>query len=666
MMDSPDQIERSYIIATAGHVDHGKSALVRALTGTDPMRLPEERARGITIDLGFASLRLEGGGGPPISAGIIDVPGHEDFVKNMVAGVGATDLAILVVAADDGWMPQTEEHVQILGYVGVRAGVVALTKIDRVAADAAAECLAAIRGRLRHSVLEDAPIIPTSVVTGGGLDRLRATVEERLRALPPPADLDRPRLWVDRAFSRHGIGTVVTGTLTGGTLAAGATVVVQPGGEAARVRAIQSHRAARAFASPGSRTALNLQGVAVADDHGHAAGVSRGVLITVPGLGMAHDTCDVWLSRSGRIPPAAARPLRHCGLARLHLGTAAIACRVVLAGPGELNPGGEGFAQLRLAGRLPLQAGDRFVLRDAAGRVTLAGGVVVDPVASRRRFRRPEQQAYAAAQVRLFGDPAGSVLARVDRDAFVPRTALALLLPFPAGELEAAVASLLARGVLVAAAGCICRGATWQGLHRRAAALIAGHHASHPAQLGLPLAQLRRALGPPAVPADVFDALVGELTQGGFVREGSAVRRRDFHAALPSRLEPVAARLRAALDAAGLNPPGRRELAADAVRQEALAFLLKTQEVVALGPEVVLDARHFARAAGLVRAHLAGGRRATVSELRQALGISRRIAVPLLERLDRDGVTRRDGEHRILRDESPRPAGTTALQPQPV
>ena len=268
-----------FIVATAGHVDHGKSALIKALTGTDPDRLPEEKSRGITIDLGFAHLELPSPAPPPASflLGIIDVPGHEDFVKNMVAGVGSIDLALLVVAADDGWMPQTEEHLQILTYFGVRRAVVALTKADVTPDDPGV--LAAIRDRLRDSPFADAPIVPTSVVSGRGLDDLKAALARVLAETPPPRDIGKPRLPVDRVFTLPGIGTVITGTLFGGTLRRGQSVVIQPSRKTARIRRIQSHGQDVDASGPGTRTALNLADVAALED------VHRGDVVTLAELG---------------------------------------------------------------------------------------------------------------------------------------------------------------------------------------------------------------------------------------------------------------------------------------------------------------------------------------------------------------------------------------------
>ncbi len=283
-----------FIIASAGHVDHGKSALVKALTGIDPDRLPEEKARGITIDLGFAHLELPASapGDSSFQLGIVDVPGHEDFVKNMVAGVGSIDLALFVVAADDGWMPQTEEHLQILSYLGVDRAVIALTKIDLIQDERSA--VEAIRDKLRNSPFADAPIVPTSIITGRGFDGLKFALAQVLAGTPPPRNIGKPRLPVDRVFTLRGIGTVVTGTLTGGTLQCGQSVAIQPSGKVARIRNIQSHNRDVDLGVPGTRTALNLPDLSVWGD------VRRGDVVTLAELGGPSEILDVLLEISPR------------------------------------------------------------------------------------------------------------------------------------------------------------------------------------------------------------------------------------------------------------------------------------------------------------------------------------------------------------------------------
>ena len=309
----------------------------------------------------------------------MDVPGHEDFVKNMVAGVGAIDLALLVVAADDGWMPQTEEHLQILHYLGVRRAVVALTKVDLVADEPAAS--AEVRQRLEGSAFADAPIVPTSVVTGGGLDLLKAMLVRELAAAPPPRDIGKPRLAVDRVFTVAGAGTVITGTLSGGTFQRGQAVVIQPSGHPARIRRIQSHGRDVEVSGPGTRTALNVTDL-------NPVAVHRGDVITLPETGGASDCLDVMLEISAR----AVRPIKNGVRVRVHYGSGNVPAHVALGRGKPLAVGGRDVAQLRLEAPVYLFAGDHLTVRDWSEQQTLAGAVVIDPDATRRAFRHPDRQ----------------------------------------------------------------------------------------------------------------------------------------------------------------------------------------------------------------------------------------------------------------------------------
>src|SRR5436309_1808536 len=386
--------EKHFILATAGHVDHGKSALVKALTGTDPDRLPEEKARGITIDLGFAELNLDGPNERKFHVGIVDVPGHEDFIPNMIAGVGSVDLALLVVAADDGWMPQTEEHLQIVTYLGVKRAVIALTKSDLAKID---NVVAQIHDELRNSPLANSQIIPTSVRTGEGIENLKSVLACEFATLPPPRDIGKPRLVVDRAFTLRGIGTVVTGTLTGGELRRGQNVVVQPQNFEARIRSIQSHGCELDSAKPGMRTAINLPDVAVGDGPGQ---IKRGDVITVVDLGTASSTLVALLEKSPRLGPRdpAARPLRYGASVYLHHGTSRFPAKIGLLDSDALEPGKQALANLKLESPIFAFLGDRFVLRDASEQHTIAGGIVLDPDGNREKFPHEERRKLLTAR----------------------------------------------------------------------------------------------------------------------------------------------------------------------------------------------------------------------------------------------------------------------------
>jgi len=370
------------VIATAGHVDHGKSALVRALTGTDPDRLLEEKERGLTIDLGFAELRLPSGA----NVSIVDVPGHERFIKNMLAGVGGIDLALLVVAADEGVMPQTREHLAIIDLLGVERGVVALTKSDLVDDFVVKEI--ELREALSHTTLANAPIIACSAVTRAGLDKLVAAIESQLAASPERPNLGRPRLPIDRAFTMAGFGTVVTGTLLDGPLTVGQEIEVLPGGSRARVRGLQNHGRKVDIALPGRRTAVNLSGVAVDE-------LRRGMVLASPNTIRPTTAIDVHLRAVAYLE----RAVRHNITVTFHIGAAECEGRLSLLSADSLAAGESAWAQLRLAELIVATRGDRFIVRDPNG--TLGGGTVADTDV--RRHRRFHTETIAALERKAEG-----------------------------------------------------------------------------------------------------------------------------------------------------------------------------------------------------------------------------------------------------------------------
>lgn len=526
---------RHFILATAGHVDHGKSALVKALTGTDPDRLPEEKARGITIDLGFAPLEIPAcaPGSSPYLLGIVDVPGHEDFVKNMVAGVGSIDLALIVVAADDGWMPQTEEHLQILAYLGVNRAVVALTKIDLSQDESRA--VVAIRSKLRDTPFADAPTVPTSVITGRGLCDLKAALAQVLGGIPSSPYIGKPRLPVDRVFTLRGIGTVVTGTLTGGTLRRGQNVAIQPAGKAARIRSIQSHNRDVELGLPGMRVALNLPDIAASDD------IHRGDVITLAEFGGPSETIDAILEVSSR----AARTLKDGVQVRVHHGSANVLAKVMFLSHKNLSAGEKALAQLRLKANLFVFAGDRFVLRDAVGRNTLAGGVVLDPDPSRKLFRSEMRLSFLRQRAESNGDALPFVASQIARDRAVRRSQLLQRSKFSAVEISNVVSRLVAEGELVLAGDFAVDAATWQPLRQRAADAIDTRHRLHPEQPGLSLSDLRANLKADLPFADLFEPLVADICGTEFTQDGSVIRRVKHRPALPLLLQAAATKLRA-------------------------------------------------------------------------------------------------------------------------
>jgi selenocysteine-specific elongation factor len=632
-------MQKHFIVATAGHVDHGKSALVKALTGTDPDRLPEEKARGITIDLGFAHLEF-----PGISAGIVDVPGHEDFVKNMVAGVGSIDLALFVVAVDDGWMPQTEEHLQILDYLGVQRAVVALTKIDLATDEEAAE--GAVRDKLKGTAFANAPIVRTSILGDRGIAELKNALATALGELPVPRDYGKPRLAIDRVFTLHGIGTVVTGTLSGGTLQVGQAVVIQPSGKATRVRNLQSHNRDVAIAQPGTRTALNLPDVLVAGKgQGYAgSGASRGEIVTLPDLGAPSKTIDVALQRTLRtvyVGATESRPLKNEMLVRVHHGSASHTARVVLLERSEVNPGENALAQLRFDALVYAFAGDRFVVRDSSEQTTLAGGVVLDPDASRKNIRTPARLEFLSARATATGLEA-FITSELSYKRAVRMGELLVKSHWAGPEIATALGPRVVDGWAVDPVW-------WEALREKAGRQIKAEHTAHPERPGLALNDLRAAIEGELPDASLFEILVSQLCREDFVQIGTAIRSKQHRPALPQALQAAGVRVRAAMSAKPFEPPARKELAPDAASQNVLRFLLQTGEAIELSEDTVILADNYARATEQIKKFLREHGKATASELRQHLQTNRRVIIPLLERLDKQGVTLRQGDARVLK-----------------
>jgi len=631
---------KHFILATAGHVDHGKSALVKALTGIDPDRLPEEKARGITIELGFAHLLLPSS----ISIGIVDVPGHEDFVKNMVAGVGSIDLALLIVAADDGWMPQTEEHFQILTYLGIRRAVVALTKIDLAKSEDAAE--SGVRAQLASTVFHDAPIVRTSITAGRGIEELKAQLAREFESLAPQADIGKSRLAVDRAFTLRGIGTVVTGTLTGGTFRRADAVVVQPANIPARIRAIQSHNCDVEEIGPGTRTALNLTDVSIAREKGQR-GVWRGDVITLADFGEASAVIDAAITRSSRLPTTT-RALKHGAAVRVHHGSGNSAARIFFHSGGELRVREMDVAQLRFDAPVFMFAGDRFVVRDASEQSTLAGGVVLDPDASVKNFRTAAQRDFLNQRMRSAEDAALFVGTELVCCRAARRSTLLVKSRFSRTEISAAVSELSENGMAVDFGDLVLNAKWWADFRGRAISEIEDEHRAHPNRVGLNVARLRSVLGSEMSLPEVFDALVSELCKNGFVQSGETIQRATHQPSLPNSLRSICARIRTELAAKPFDPPSGKDLAPDAISQQALRFLCDTKTIVRITDDVFLGSEEFARMRDAVVEVISAKGSASVSDLRKTLGSSRRVIVPFLERLDRDGVTRRLGDQRTL------------------
>jgi selenocysteine-specific elongation factor len=638
------RVEKYFIIATAGHVDHGKSALVKTLTGTDPDRLPEEKARKITIELGFAELSLTAPNGETIHTSIIDVPGHEDFVRNMIAGVGSIDLALFVVAADDGWMRQTEEHLQILMYLGVERAVVALAKSDLGGIDVVTE---RIREKLRDTPFARAPIVPTSIRTGEGIENLEDTLATELTTANPQADFGKPRLFIDRAFTLRGIGTVVTGTLSGGSIRRSQNVVVQPGEISARVRSIQNHGRDIEIAQPGMRTAINLPDLSIGEH-----GIQRGDLITVPGIGSPHATIDALLERSSRLKrnSTAARPIKNGSFVQVHFGTHRIAAKITLLDKPALGVGQSAIARLKFNSPIVAFVGDRFVVRDSSEQNTIAGGTVLDPNADLANFRSASQIQFLRARATAPHDIDVCICSQVQRDGCAESKTLLVRSNFGDDEIFEALSRLSHNGEIVLAGDIVADASYWHDLINRAPTMIDQAHKKSPERRGVDLSELRTNLETES--DKLFNAVISELTRNGFVRLENQIARVSHRPSLPLELLSAAGNIRAALSASRFDPPDSKEFSQDRKLQQALRFLIDKGEIVEISKEIVVLREAAEQMQTTIADFLSEKGSATASQLRQKIGTTRRVIIPFLEYLDRAGVTRRIGDERVLAKKS--------------
>lgn len=641
---------RNFIIGTAGHIDHGKSTLVETLTGTNPDRLPEEKERGVTIELGFAhfSLPVPGAGEETFEIGVVDVPGHADFVNNMVAGVGAIDLALFIVAADDSWMPQSEEHLQILSYLGIKNFVVALTKADLVEdLEFVTEILA---DDLQGTALEGAPIVPVSAPNGMGMDELQKAIAETLKEMPPPRDFGQPRLAIDRAFSPKGVGTVVTGTLTGGGLSTGDRLTAFPSGLQTHVRSIQNHRSSLENAVPGMRTALNLPDLPLSAKS--KKGVSRGHLLVGGAPGEATLEIDAHLFRAARPIPnqkGTTRPLKSNHRVFVHHGSGRTQARVLFPEDIVLNPGGRSVAQLRFDQPIQVFVGEHLVVRELSGEATLAGGTVLDAHPARRQFRSERRQEFLKKRAASPDDLLVLLRTHLERDHFVPKEKLVQCLPFADTEIKTALKKLgKSNEAITRGEKHIAAAAFWKEIVKKSSKVVQDFHARHPDQIGMPTEVLKKNLGEATAVAGLVDALLSQLEEKNFKVADNVISHNSHSLKLPQELEAPAAEILATLDQAGLAPPLPAELQATANHQAAYRFLSRTKQIIPLDPKVTLGGAVFRETVKKVRRFIEEKGQVTASELRQHLDTSRKVIMPLLERLDRDQITRRDGDFRTL------------------
>ena len=620
-----------YVIGTAGHVDHGKSTLVKALTNIDPDRLPEEKEREMTVDLGFAWMELPSGR----EISIVDVPGHERFIKNMLAGVGGIDLAMLIVAADESVMPQTREHLAILDILQIRRGLVVITKTDLVDEELVELVMAEVEDTLQGTSLQGCPMVGVSAYTSAGLPQLLEHLDQILDDTQARQDLGRPRLPVDRSFSISGFGTVVTGTLIDGVLAVGQEVELAPSGRRARIRGLQTHKNKVEHTDPGVRLAVNLSGISRGD-------AQRGETLTTSGWLRPTRRLDARLKMVAGAPHA----LRHNSGVTFHLFTSETNARVRLLDADRLAPGAEGWVQILLSEPLPMVKGDYFVVRSAED--TLGGGQVVD-ASPRRRHRRFNPDVVEQLMMLDQGTGEDILLSVAEQWGPCDLATLSQRSNLPANEVTQRSGQLAKDGHVVVLGelgaepdAVVYSTQSWNILKSKIFVDLQAYHNQFPLRRGAPVQEVRSRLG---LTQPVSQRVVARLAGEDFlVEEGPYLRLPDHQVALSTQMEQQASSYLKTLEQEPYSPPSDRP-----IDPELLAVLVERGQVVKVNESVVFASSAYREMSDKIIDHLKSKGSITVGEARTMLDTSRKYILPFLEHLDRQQITRRVGDERVLR-----------------
>jgi selenocysteine-specific elongation factor len=614
-----------YVIGTAGHIDHGKSALIQKLTGIDPDRLREEKQRGMTIDLGFAWLKLPGGN----EVGIIDVPGHEKFIKNMLAGVGSIDLALLVIAANESVMPQTREHLDILNLLGINKGIVVITKKDLVNEEMLTLVRMEIEETVKDTFLEDAPVLEASAVTGEGLDTLVQTIEELLKNIEPAKDFGKPRLFIDRVFSIAGAGTVITGTLVGGELSVSEEVQILPAGLKARIRGLQMHKKQLEKVGPGSRTAVNL--VNIAPDQ-----LERGNVITKPGWLVPSDRFDVRL----KILKSANKPLSHGAIVSFFTGSSEALGKLYLLDKDKVEPGESVLAQFSVDVPVMVLKGDHYIIRSPMD--TLGGGVIIYPHAKRHRYGKKE---ITQRLIRMEdGDTGEIIMAFLEFKQPAKLNKILTECNLTEAEMQKSVNELIAQGKVVSlgkgANSVLFTTSGWEDIVKKAQEIVKNYHKKYPARAGISRGELNSKLG-----LDAGSSFLKKLFDDGILIEDAAMVRLPSH-----RIEFSGEQLAAInkfLDELNKNPYSPQvETTLD---KDVLNQLVEQQKIVKVGEGVIFSKHAYDEMVDKITNHIRSNGKITLAEVRDIFNTSRKYAKPLLEYMDEKKITRRVGDERFLR-----------------
>lgn len=628
------------VIGTAGHVDHGKSTLIAALTGTHPDRLKEEQAREMTIELGFGWLTLPNGE----EVGIVDVPGHRDFIENMLSGIGGIDAALLVIAADEGVMPQTKEHLAILDLLQIPDGLIVLTKTDLAPDPAWMDLVETdIRSAVADTVMKDAPIIRVSARTGNGIDSLISNLQSLLQNKPSRPDLDRPRLPIDRVFSMSGFGTVVTGTLSDGHLSAGDEVEILPSGQRGRIRGLQTHRKKEEKAVPGSRTAINISGL-------ETESIRRGDVVVHPQQYQSSRRVDARL----RLLKDVSTSLKHNSEVKFFVGASETVGTLRLLGTEELQPGEEGWIQLELRAPIVAVRGDRYILRRPSPAETLGGGAIVDHQ-PKGRHKRFDDEVLKSLESLSQGTPAEVLFEAALASNAAPIKEIVTRSRLEPFQAESALQALLAANSLilmeegtpgVTSDLLVIAISHWNVLSQRTLDTVEGYHKTFPLRRGIPREELKSRL---KVLSRVFNALVATLLARQKIREtGNSLALPGHEVAFQGQDLAKVQELNRRFAQNPFSPPSVREAQAQ-VGEEILDALTELGQFIIVSTDVIFRKPDYDSAVTKIRENLTQNERITLSEVRDLLNTSRKYAQALLEHMDAMGLTVRDGDFRKLK-----------------
>jgi len=625
------------VIGTAGHVDHGKSTLIEALTGTHPDRLKEERAREMTIELGFGWLTLPNSE----EVGIVDVPGHRDFIENMLSGIGGIDAALLVIAADEGIMPQTKEHLAILDLLQIPAGLIVLTKIDLASDSTWLDLVEAdIRSTVSDTVLKDAPILRVSAKTQTGIKELISALEKLLQEKPARPDLNRPRLPIDRVFTISGFGTVVTGTLQDGHFTVGDEVEILPGNMQGRIRGLQTHKKKEESAVPGSRTAVNISGVDMEQ-------IRRGDVLAHPGQYQATRRIDAKFKALKDI----LKPLMHGDEVKFFVGASETVATLRLLGTEQINAGEEGWIQLELRDPLVALRGDRYILRRPSPGETLGGGAVIDHQ-PKGRHKRFDANVIKSLESLAQGSPSDVLFEAALALQIAPIKEMIAKSRLETTTAETALQELLNNGQIVlledtgkndALAAALPH---WSGVQTNMLKLVEDYHTQYPLRRGIPREELKSKL---KLAPKVFNAVLSFLVlQKSLLDQRGAVSKPGHEIKFNGQDQVKVQALRRRFDSNPYATPSIKECQAEA-GEEVVDALIELGELMPVSPEVIFRKSDYDEMVGYIKAAIEKQGQVTLAEVRDELGTTRKYVQALLEHLDAIGVTLRDGDVRKLR-----------------